>query len=178
MTIAPADRSAAAARMRRLIPLAKSVARSAGISLERYPPINTPPHHLRYLTRQLGINWVLDVGAHEGEYVGLLRRHVRFTGRIASFEPSAESFAKLAAACAGDRRWRGYAYALGRDPGHAELGLFGMSQLNSLLSPSSYGVEVFPLARDPDHLRLLELDCILHRPAAATGGRSRDGALG
>lgn len=41
MTIAPADRSAAA-RMRRLIPLAKSVARSAGISLERYPPINTP----------------------------------------------------------------------------------------------------------------------------------------
>jgi FkbM family methyltransferase len=258
--------------MRRLIPLAKSVARSAGISLERYPPINTPPHHLRYLTRQLGINWVLDVGAHEGEYVGLLRRHVRFTGRIASFEPSAESFAKLAAACAGDRRWRGYAYALGRDPGYAELGLFGMSQLNSLLSPSSYGVEVFPtlgsptatqkvevcrldeifdrvvedtpdprvllkidtqgydlrvlegaagvldrvlalqvevpvkpiyegmaplpellgflgelgfeltgvfpLARDPDHLRLLELDCILYRPAAATGGRSRDGARG
>jgi hypothetical protein len=43
MTIASADRSAGASRMRRVIPLAKSVARSAGISLERYPPINTPP---------------------------------------------------------------------------------------------------------------------------------------
>ena len=48
MTITPTDRSAAASPMRRLIPLAKSVARSAGISLERYPPNNTLPHHLRY----------------------------------------------------------------------------------------------------------------------------------
>ena len=272
MTIAPTDRSAAASQMRRLIPLAKSVARSAGISLERYPPINTTPHHLRYLMKQLGITSVLDVGAHEGEYVNLLRKHVRFTGQIASFEPSAESFARLTAAWAGDPRWHGYAYALGSDPGFAELSLFGMSQLNSLLSPSRYGMEVFPtlanptaiqkvevcrlddvfdqvvgrvpdprvllkidtqgsdlrvlegaagvldrilalqvevplkpiydgmaplsellgflgdlgfeltgvfpLARDPDHLRLLELDCILYRPSAATGGRSRDGALG
>jgi FkbM family methyltransferase len=271
MTIAPAERSAAS-QMRRLIPLAKSIARSAGISLERYPPINTPPHHLRYLTRQLGITCVLDVGAHEGEYVRLLRRHVRFGGHIASFEPSAVSFAKLAAGCAGDPRWRGYPYALGSEPGYAELSLFGMTQLNSLLPPSRYGVEVFPtmgsptaiqrvevcrlddvfdqvlgdvpdprvllkidtqgsdlrvlegaagvldrvlalqvevplkpiydgmaplpdllgflgdlgfeltgvfpLARDPDHLRLLELDCILYRPAAVTDGRSRDAALG
>ena len=144
MTIDATDRSAAAAQMRRLIPLAKSVARTAGISLERYPPINTTPHHLRYLMRQLGINFVLDVGAHEGEYVRLLRKHVRYSGQVASFEPSAESFARLAAGCAGDRRWQGYAYALGRDPGFAELSLFGMTQLNSLLSPSSYGIEVFP----------------------------------
>jgi hypothetical protein len=100
MTIDAGDRSAAASQIRRLIPLAKSVARSAGISLERYPPINTTPHHLRHLMRQLGISFVLDVGAHGDEYVRLLRKHVRYGGHVASFEPSAESFARLAAACA------------------------------------------------------------------------------
>jgi len=272
MTTGSADRSAAAPQMRRLIPLAKRAARVAGISLERYPPINTPPHHLKYLVQQLGITCVLDVGAHKGEYVRLLRDHVRFTGHIASFEPSGESFAHLAATCAHDPHWHGYPYALGRDPGFAELTLFGMTQLNSLLLPSTYGIEVFPtlghpkttqkvevcrlddvfeevtrqvpnprvllkidtqgsdmrvlegamgvlervhalqvevplkpiydgmvplpellgllgelgyeltgvfpLARDPDHLRILELDCVLYRPAAATGGRPGDGARG
>jgi FkbM family methyltransferase len=174
MTLAPADRSAAAARMRRLIPLAKSVARSAGIPLERYPPINTPPHHLRYLTRQLGINWVLDVGAHEGEYVSLLRRHVRFPGQIASFEPSAESFAKLAAACAGDRRWPGYACALGRDPGVRRARPVRHVPLNSLLPPSSYGVEVFPTLGSPTATQKVEvcrLDEIFDRVVGA--GRTR-----
>jgi FkbM family methyltransferase len=236
----------------------------AGISLARYPPIDTAPHHLKYLLRELGISYVLDVGAHEGGYVRLLRHHVRFTGHIASFEPASESYARLVAACAHDARWRGYAYALGRDSGRAELNVFGMTQLNSLLAPSQYGIQVFPalgsptatqkvevcrldevfdevtrqvpeprvllkidtqgsdqrvlegavgvldrvlalqievplkpiyqgmaplpellgllgelgyeltgvfpLARDPDHLRILELDCILYRPAAATGG--------
>jgi FkbM family methyltransferase len=248
--------------MRRLIPLAKRVARAAGISLERYPPINTSPHHLKYLLGQVGINVVLDVGAHRGEYVRLLRDHAGFGGHIASFEPSSASFARLAAACGRDPRWRGYRYALGNERGSAELNLFGMTQLNSLLVPSPYGVEVFPtlgrptatqtvevrrlddvfdevtghvadprvllkidtqgsdqrvvegalgvldrvhalqvevplkpiydemsplpdllgflgelgyeltgvfpLARDPDHLRILELDCVLYRPAAAT----------
>ena len=252
--------------MRRLmVPLAKRVARAAGISLERYPPINTTPHHLKYLLGQVGINVVLDVGAHRGEYVRLLRDHAGFGGHLASSEPSRASFDRLVAACGGDPRWRGYRYALGREPGSAELNLFGMTQLNSLLAPSSYGVEVFPtlgrptatqtvevrrlddvfdevtghvadprvllkidtqgsdrrvvegalgvidrvhalqvevplkpiydemspladllgflgdlgyeltgvfpLARDPDHLRILELDCVLYRPAAATAAR-------
>jgi FkbM family methyltransferase len=272
MTAGAAARSAATTRMRRLIPVAKRVARVAGISLGRYPPINTTPHHLKYLLRELDISFVLDVGAHRGEYVRLLRDHARFSGHIASFEPASESYAQLLAACARDPRWRGYAYALGRDPGRAELNLFGMTQLNSLLPPSRYGMEVFPelgrpaatqkvevcrldevfdevtsqvrdprvllkidtqgsdlrvlegamgvldrvhalqvevplkpiydgmaplpellgllgelgyeltgvfpLARDPDHLRILELDCVLYRPAAATGGRPSGGARG
>jgi FkbM family methyltransferase len=257
--------------MRRLIPLVKRAARVAGISLERYPPLNTTPHHLKYLLRQLDITCVLDVGAHRGEYVRLLRDHAGFGGHIASFEPASDSYAELVAACAHDPRWRGYQYALGRDNGFAELNLFGMTELNSLLVPSRYGIEVFPtlgrptatqkvevcrlddvfeevtrqvasprvllkidtqgsdlrvlegaagvldrvhalqvevplkpiydgmaplpellgrlgelgyeltgvfpLARDPDHLRILELDCVLYRPAA-TGGRPLDGARG
>jgi hypothetical protein len=50
----------------------------------------------------------------------------------------------------------------------ATLNLYDKSQLNSLLTPSSYGpgfelTGAFPVSRDRDHLRLVELDCLLCR---------------
>jgi hypothetical protein len=111
---------------------------------------------------------------------GLLRGEAGFGGEIVSFEPAAASFAALRAALAGDRRWRGHGYALGRSAGTATLRRFAESELNTLLAPSRYGVErfptmagplstqtvevrLFPVTRDRDLLRVIEFDCVLRR---------------
>jgi FkbM family methyltransferase len=193
--------------MAALVKPVKRLARAAGISVTRHPAPNTLERHLKDLVRLLGVNCVLDVGAHEGAYARLLRDEVGFGGHIASFEPAASNYARLVASRRGDRRWRGYRYALGREPAMATLNLYDKSQLNSLLTPSSYGIGLFPtlagatateavevpvkpiyegmpsfstllewlrgpgfeltgafpVSRDRDHLRLVELDCILCR---------------
>jgi FkbM family methyltransferase len=130
--------------MAALVKPVKRLARAAGISVTRHPAPNTLERHLKDLVRLLGVNCVLDVGAHEGAYARLLRDEVGFGGHIASFEPAAGSYARLVASRRGDRRWRGYRYALGRDPAMATLNLYDKSQLNSLLTPSSYGIGLFP----------------------------------
>jgi FkbM family methyltransferase len=129
--------------------MVRRLARSGGLYVSRYPPPETLAFHLKQLTRRLEINCVLDVGAHRGGYARLLRGEAGFGGEIVSFEPAAASFAALRAALAGDRRWRGHGYALGRSAGTATLRLFAESELNTLLAPSRYGVERFPTMASP-----------------------------
>jgi hypothetical protein len=74
--------------------------------------------HLARLLPSLGVNVILDVGAHHGEYAKLLRE-LDYDGRIVSFEPIAATFEVLKAAMLRDRVWRGLNLALG-----AELGRF------------------------------------------------------
>ncbi len=52
-----------------------------------------------------GITLVLDVGANIGQYGARLRR-AGYTGRIVSFEPLAETQARLRAAARGDDGWQ------------------------------------------------------------------------
>jgi FkbM family methyltransferase len=137
--------------------LVRKLARSAGLYVARYPPPGTLGFHLKQLTRRLDINCVLDVGAHEGGYARLLRREVQFAGEIVSFEPAAASFAALCSARAGDRRWRGHEYALGRAAGKATLNVFAESELNTLLEPSGYGVDRFPTMSRPLHGQMVEI---------------------
>jgi len=134
--------------------LVRKLARSAGLYVARYPPPETLGFHLKQLTRRLDINCVLDVGAHEGGYARLLRKEVQFAGEIVSFEPAAASCAALRSARAGDRRWRGHEYALGRTAGKATLNVFAESELNTLLEPSSYGVDRFPTMSRPLQLEV------------------------
>lgn len=137
--------------------LVRTLARSAGLYVTRYPPPETLGFHLKQLTRRLDINCVLDVGAHEGGYARLLRREVQFSGEIVSFEPAAASFAALCSARAGDRRWRGHEHALGRAAGKATLNVFAESELNTLLEPSGYGVDRFPTMSRPLHAQIVEV---------------------
>jgi FkbM family methyltransferase len=137
--------------------LVRRLARSAGLYVTRYPPPETLGFHLKQLTRRLDINCVLDVGAHEGGYARLLRKEVQFAGEIVSFEPAAASFAALCSARAGDRHWRGHEYALGRTAGEATLSVFAESELNTLLEPSSYGVDRFPTMSRPLHGQTVEV---------------------
>jgi FkbM family methyltransferase len=110
-----------------------------------YPDAETLRHHLRRLIRRLGINVVLDVGAHVGQYAHLLRVDVGFTGHIVSFEPCATNYERLTDARRGDLNWRGHQYALGSAPGYCDINVYAAAtNLNSFLLPSSYGAGRFP----------------------------------
>ena len=96
---------------------------------------------LRVTLRQLAVNLVIDVGAHEGEYATRLRAKVNFKGPIVSFEPQAEAFQVLSKRFAGDLNWRGRREALGDRAGDAELHVFSDGMFSSLHAPAAYGLD-------------------------------------
>jgi FkbM family methyltransferase len=76
------------------------------------------------LLKSLGVTLVLDVGANEGQYAIDLRR-AEYEGRIISFEPRSDTFAKLSAACADDPQWDASKLAIGERDGTAEINIAG-----------------------------------------------------
>jgi FkbM family methyltransferase len=83
------------------------------------------------------VSLVIDVGANEGQF-GLLLRRGGYRGRIASFEPIPEVYAKLMQACSKDGNWDAFPMALGEYDGVAELHVAKSSQLSSLLCPTKW----------------------------------------
>jgi FkbM family methyltransferase len=118
---------------------------------------NTLAGHLSNLLPLLAVNCILDVGAHEGAYVRLLRAEVGFRGEIVSFEPAWGTYAALESRFSDDRRWRGHRYALGRRQGRLGLHVYGDTLLNSFLSPSEYGVHQFPVLSSPVSIEDVEV---------------------
>ncbi len=116
------------------------MALAAGVHAERYPGPLTLPAHLHDVFDRLEVQHVIDVGAHEGEYGRLLRRHVGYESTIHSFEPSAGAFAALEKTAARDPRWRATCLALGTEDSPATLNVYASSsRLNSLHPPSEFG---------------------------------------
>jgi len=101
-----------------------------------------PPFHERnivYLIAKHHIDFVLDVGAHEGGFGKQLRR-CGYRGRIVSFEPVPELHAKLTQATLSDSAWQvAPPLALGAVAGRAPLNVHVESSVSSFL----------PLARMP-----------------------------
>jgi FkbM family methyltransferase len=71
--------------------------------------------------RQLEVDCVFDVGANVGAYGTMLRDFCEYAGRIISFEPTPDVFAKLNSVASDDDLWNRYGYALGRNEGTAKL---------------------------------------------------------
>jgi len=107
----------------------------------------TPPDTLgSYLTQvfdRLGINCVLDIGAHFGEY-GRFLRGIGFAGLIISVEPVEASWEKLSRYAETDRSWIVHHLALGPDEGLGELNLTEGSDFASFLGPNDYARAEFP----------------------------------
>jgi FkbM family methyltransferase len=82
--------------------------------------------------RRIGINFVLDVGANDGVYAADLRRH-GFKGKIWSYEPMHEAFAKLDKAAAADQLWKAIHCGCGARTGTAQINIAGNSYSSSLL---------------------------------------------
>jgi FkbM family methyltransferase len=112
--------------------IAKTLARPVGF----YPFPKTHRKHLVHLLDHLGIDCVLDVGAHFGEF-GKLLRELRFKGQIISFEPVSASFQRLEAAAKGDPKWGLWPFALGASDGTSTIHIYRASDFNSLLSPAN-----------------------------------------
>ena len=127
-----------------LISLIRSVTRSLGYDLIRYPILEEYllVEQLQTLFRSLDINCVLDVGAHHGEFVRLVRR-IGYSGYIRSFEPVASSFTILSKAFAGDKKWRGYAYALGDQETRLTIHETEYGIFSSFLKPNAYCEKTF-----------------------------------
>jgi FkbM family methyltransferase len=100
-------------------------------------------NHLRKLLEQYKIEVVLDVGANKGQYHDLLRQEVGFQGEILSFEPVSKYHKMLKARSVEDPLWQIYDFALGSEPGEAEINVTQSPGLNSFLSPRTDVVDGF-----------------------------------
>jgi FkbM family methyltransferase len=108
--------------------------RRVGFHIGRYPPVDSLAYHLKTLLRLLEIDYVLDVGAHMGEFAESMRE-LGYTGEIRSFEPVRSSFEALTKARAADKAWRGENIALGPEDGELEMNICEGSVFNSFLKP-------------------------------------------
>ena len=113
----------------------KRTLRHVGYDLVQYPPRETYGEHIRELVKTLGLDMVLDVGAHHGEYA-LFLRELGYAGRIISFEPVAANFDVIAQCCAHDPNWQAYNLALGSEDADRSMNVMSNSFLNSFLAPS------------------------------------------
>jgi FkbM family methyltransferase len=142
-----------------------------GYDLGQALPTRSLPLYLRALFTQLGIDGVLDVGAHTGEYGRQLRER-GYRGQIVSFEPVPEHFAALDRAARRDPRWRVYPYALGDREGTAPLNVARVGEFSSFLEANAYGTAQFGRAIDVARtvpVAVRRLDAVLPEVTAGLG---------
>ncbi|MEJ7832135.1 MAG: FkbM family methyltransferase [Nocardioides sp.] len=84
------------------------------------------------LCELLGVTTVVDIGANEGQF-GRDLRAMRFRGRLISFEPLGEPFARLARAAEGDSSWTAVRTAVSDVPGALTVHIAGNSVSSSVL---------------------------------------------
>lgn len=119
-----------------LTTVVQGLIRHFGFQITRYP-IRSPFE--RALTRVIegeGVDLVVDVGAHIGEFGGFMREKVGYRGEMVSFEPNPECHAQLEQRAAADHRWNTIEAAAGEAPGRMELRISRRSTFSSLLEPS------------------------------------------
>lgn len=91
-----------------------------GYDLRKFNTVNSHIARRKRLFEQYGINLVLDVGAHTGQYATELRLH-GYGGRIASFEPQERAFRQLQHFAIEDPNWTALQTALGDTDSEATL---------------------------------------------------------
>ena len=113
------------------------------------------------LFEMYGVNCVVDVGAHEGEYAQRLRAG-GYKGRIVSFEPVPRAFAELERVAEDDSDWQVHQLALGREEGATTINAVP-GTLSSLRPPTEFGARRYKRLRDPEpvEVQVRRLDAML-----------------
>lgn len=113
-----------------LLKLKRAFNNSCGVELLRYP---TPELDRRIkLLNNNNIDVVIDVGANIGQY-GLELRNIGYKGRIISFEPTSEAFAKLKRTALKYNLWEVYNMSLGERDGESTINIAKNSVSSSIL---------------------------------------------
>jgi FkbM family methyltransferase len=117
--------------------------------------------HVTAMLDLYGVNCVFDVGANTGQYAKRLRR-LGYRGRIVSFEPTADAYARLSEAAENDADWHVHRLGLGREDTVSTIHT-GWNTMNSLLPPSDYGrdrYQRFAKSRT-EEIRIRRLDGVM-----------------
>ena len=104
------------------------------------------------LFEMYGVNCVIDVGAHEGEYATRLRDG-GYEGRIASFEPVPRAYEELARAAERDPGWSVHQLALGREDGRTTINAVP-GTLSSIREPTEFGARRYRRLQDPESIEI------------------------
>jgi FkbM family methyltransferase len=109
--------------------------RRLGLSIEKYPKGDL----LRRmkLLKSNNIDMIFDIGANEGQYAQIMRRH-GYMGDIVSFEPLSASFKKLEFNSKKDDKWLVKNYAIGDKNENRIINIAG----NSGQSSSFWGMTI------------------------------------
>jgi FkbM family methyltransferase len=137
----------------------RNAVRQLGVDITRYPSGWSGPQ-LVQLLREHRIGLVLDVGANEGEYGGMLRQ-AGYQGRIVSFEPLAGPGRALRRKADADPHWTVLPYALGEESGTVTINVSGNRGASSSVLPMlDRHSEAAPHARytGTEEVRLRRLD--------------------
>ena len=150
-----------------------SLLRSRGYTLTPHPVPSwvVLRDHLMHLFERLGIDCVLDVGAHRGDY-GVFLRRSGYEGSIVSFEPAAKNFEALRRAAGNDPKWSTFNYALGDEESRLPLNVTAETVFTSFLTPDAEISERFRGMVQIDHTEVVEvkqLDTVFDQVTAGLG---------
>jgi FkbM family methyltransferase len=121
----------------------------AGLHIGRFPARHSLIAGLDRVFDARGVNCVIDVGGHHGEFA-LQLRELGYRGRIVSFEPTRATHAVLENKARGDLQWHVRRLALGAEDCEKELQLYQGTVFNSFLSSSEIGSRRFGSAMERD----------------------------
>jgi FkbM family methyltransferase len=104
------------------------------------------------LFEMYGVDCVIDVGAHEGEYAQRLRSG-GYEGQIVSFEPVPRAFEELERHAAGHAGWSAHRLALGREDGTTTMNVVP-GTLSSILPATKFGAGRYPRLQEPEEIEV------------------------
>lgn len=114
-------------------PTFREAMRKKGLEIRDCDPMFSDEVRRGMLLRSQGIDLVIDVGAAGGRY-GEELRSGGYTGKLTSFEPLSDAFARLEKVAADDPAWLCMNVALGPFDGQAEINVSANSDSSSLLA--------------------------------------------
>ena len=142
---------------------AKSLARSLGLELRRYAPVSSYAAQLRAMLAWHRVDLIFDVGANAGYFGRELRRQMRFTGRIVSFEPMKAAHERLSAEARKDPLWDvAPRAAIGAQEGTVSVNIARNSVSSSVLPMLSTHLQAAPGSQytDTETVPLTTLDAL------------------
>jgi len=113
-----------------------------GYEVLKKKKIQTINNHLEYIFNKTKIDYVIDVGANEGQFALSLRR-INYKGDILSFEPTSKPYKKLVENSKNDSHWNVMKIALGEKKELRKINVFEASDLNSFYEASELGKSRF-----------------------------------